>query len=804
MCHLCKDTFSRSDILKRHFQKCSIRRGNPTGANHLAHQRRNTNRTSVSSADQIGLANIPEVAGQTYVNGTSNLNSVHNSPSANSEQSPYATSVASMSGRSSRANSLIHPPTLGGETRHSLSGLANPPMVSSAANGERVPASATGYASFNMRPHSMSNPMPPTYAFHGMGSSVTNGQNYQSSYVKQEQEHASNGYTHQPTAMQDGRSQTNGVGSHDWSSGFAPHGQDGFMTQTQQGGAAPPPAKSEPPVDGQAFNGHNENGSENFFSGIYSNPSAFGEDSGAHHLSGFPNWNMDPLQSNPLSAKANALLTYVFLHRTSTSDDACDEMRRCLTVENVKHFIEQFMNFQAHWPLIHMPTFDISNTNNALVLAMICIGAVYSDRRDIYEVRQMMELVRDAVKQSSRVYQITSGMISEGDAPLGSLDSDMEEMQACSLLTALFVWHGNADQRATAREEFGQVVAIARRMHLNDPAPPGHLADSVLHQHNQITQESLATWTWSSWIAQETRGRIMYSIVLMDAALVMFFNTQPQIDPHEVRLSLPADDAAWDAKTVDECRTALGFNGAAIQQVNMTGSQNLRQPDLRSVMRSLMDPTYDLRPRVTNAYSKFILIHVLNVQACKIQRANLHLNPGHSNLLGNPPTSAESSGPPTPQVYSDSLAQDGTTSSGTATPSEGTITPNIPLQSMLRSILMAMSKWKAIWDTDVNIQYPPTTRRVGFSRDGIHFYYLGQSFMRSNKASEWIASPDVRFMQVMTLLKKIKGFVVNDNYHSGQDTGSIGDIDDSYGIGDLTLDMKLLFRKIGDSDSPHL
>ena len=37
MCVLCKDTFSRSDILKRHFQKCSIRRGNPPGASHLSH-----------------------------------------------------------------------------------------------------------------------------------------------------------------------------------------------------------------------------------------------------------------------------------------------------------------------------------------------------------------------------------------------------------------------------------------------------------------------------------------------------------------------------------------------------------------------------------------------------------------------------------------------------------------------------------------------------------------------------------------------------------------------------------------------
>ncbi len=40
-CGLCKDTFSRSDILKRHFQKCSVRRGNPSGASHLTHSRAN-------------------------------------------------------------------------------------------------------------------------------------------------------------------------------------------------------------------------------------------------------------------------------------------------------------------------------------------------------------------------------------------------------------------------------------------------------------------------------------------------------------------------------------------------------------------------------------------------------------------------------------------------------------------------------------------------------------------------------------------------------------------------------------------
>lgn len=50
MCVLCKDTFSRSDILKRHFQKCSIRRGNPTGATHLSHPHAHLKRSQQQAA----------------------------------------------------------------------------------------------------------------------------------------------------------------------------------------------------------------------------------------------------------------------------------------------------------------------------------------------------------------------------------------------------------------------------------------------------------------------------------------------------------------------------------------------------------------------------------------------------------------------------------------------------------------------------------------------------------------------------------------------------------------------------------
>lgn len=54
MCVLCRDTFSRSDILKRHFQKCSIRRGNPTGASHLSHPQAHVKKNAAAQQKAMG------------------------------------------------------------------------------------------------------------------------------------------------------------------------------------------------------------------------------------------------------------------------------------------------------------------------------------------------------------------------------------------------------------------------------------------------------------------------------------------------------------------------------------------------------------------------------------------------------------------------------------------------------------------------------------------------------------------------------------------------------------------------------
>jgi hypothetical protein len=63
MCVLCRDTFSRSDILKRHFQKCSIRRGNPTGASHLSHPQAHVKKNAAAQQKAMGDNDVNHMNG---------------------------------------------------------------------------------------------------------------------------------------------------------------------------------------------------------------------------------------------------------------------------------------------------------------------------------------------------------------------------------------------------------------------------------------------------------------------------------------------------------------------------------------------------------------------------------------------------------------------------------------------------------------------------------------------------------------------------------------------------------------------
>ncbi|KAI9804492.1 MAG: hypothetical protein M1825_001391 [Sarcosagium campestre] len=99
MCALCKEDFSRSDILKRHFAKCSLRRGNPDGVGHLTHAQPHLKKNGSTSQMSSNTT-----SGSTTPNGPiMTSSSQHHSLSAGTQSPLPLSRTSSLDGQSTSA-----------------------------------------------------------------------------------------------------------------------------------------------------------------------------------------------------------------------------------------------------------------------------------------------------------------------------------------------------------------------------------------------------------------------------------------------------------------------------------------------------------------------------------------------------------------------------------------------------------------------------------------------------------------------------------------------------------------------------
>jgi Fungal specific transcription factor domain len=763
MCVLCRDTFSRSDILKRHFQKCSIRRGNPTGASHLSHAQAHLKKSHPGPhKSSNSMSNENDIIG---VNGMSNVFGVV-------PDGRIADAASGLTDEQAEAlqqsNNLKRLSAGGGRDGRSMAG----PGPGSSNRGS-FDQSYGGALASSMPGTGMN----PSLAFnipHGLnGHSYGQGQGYD--YVPHG--NSSNVQSHSASGQ-------------DWSQMFQPSAPDGFMnTYNPSITNSHVSIKTEPSL---------ANSTNGLFPSIYP---------GITPSSNIPSWN---LQNDPLEEISSRLIYFCFPNNQLIGRS--NDIRSYLSASNIKHFLENFTSFQGHFPILHIPTFRIAEAFDGLLLGMICIGAVYSpDLMTTTQVREMMEHAKSVIERNSQIFSLVSREPSRdsgfGDEFIGSSKSDLEQITAIFMMQVLFTWHGTPLQREKARREFPLVAEIARRAGLTKPMTSSPF--SVLHQPN-VTVENFnaASFDWNAWVEQEKRSRLMFTLFLTDAALAVYFNCTPKFETHEIRLPLPADDAAWDAQTSAECAEALGLHGPVVARSrNHEGSRRPKQPEMHSALNALMHNVWDIQPGTTNLYSKFILVHALHIELwialrqISLQEAG-QLNP--QNL------SFPSSGTSTPIGQHDwARGIDPTGSGPHSSSTSGRTTPvyeSSGQSSLLKTINNAFDKWKKAWDVDMAQQYPPSSthyRRFGFCRDAVHFYWLAKYLMKNNRSMDWQIAPDQRFAQVINLLKSVKTWVVSDSSKRGEELGSVSDIGSDYGVTDLTLDMAQLFRPINKQiDSP--
>ncbi|KAI1081738.1 fungal-specific transcription factor domain-containing protein [Whalleya microplaca] len=696
MCVLCRDTFSRSDILKRHFQKCSIRRGNPTGASHLSHPQAHVKKQQQNAQK----ANEGDMG---HMNGMNNMPGdgvVH--PFGMVQIQDGMGNMANDQNQLSRSSSMSRMEDNGNRDRRSMTGGYNGDVSNSMSSNINPQL-----ANFNMPPNQNGMPM---YGASGSGQQS---------------------------------------GSLDWAQMFQQTGaqQHTYVNQSPPNlGQNQTAIKTDPNLASERPNG---------LTGAASND--------VHNRSlFFSNWAMPPSTQDPYQQLSSQILSFFYPPGTVVTHQTAG-MHSFFSPANIQEFLDTYSHFHIHFSFLHIPTFRIMEAYTGLIAAMCCIGACYSNRVSSPHVKETMNFLKIALERDCNLLA-SNGAETAFRFENGGEKRDIERLQALILMTALLIWNGTPIQRESAQRLFPLVADLARKFKLlqvNNGSP----VYSVLHQPNLALQNvTPGHFDWAAWVEQEARIRLMYMTYLFDVARGLYFNCDPQFDSFEIHIPLPSDDAAWEAHSALDCAQALNLYGPeAAKARNPDGSQRSKQPELDLALRALFHQSYQIHPGSTNLYGKFILVHALlaQVRRAQIEGTLTALDGSSVPLSQNDWVITEGSETGSGNVSANN--------SGRGTPVTG----------------MALDKFKSNWDMDMAIQFPPAVsspRRYGFSRDGIHFFWLAKWMIKNPSPADLRLLPDDRFRQVIQLLKSVKSWVVSDGASRGEELGSVGEIDNEFGL----------------------
>ncbi|RMD40134.1 hypothetical protein DV735_g4990, partial [Chaetothyriales sp. CBS 134920] len=701
MCVLCNDTFSRSDILKRHFQKCSVRRGNPTGASHLSNPAAHLKKSQAAAAKAAANA-----AGNASPGGASTP------VSAGIPSSAYTTT--------SMPQSSI-PATAPGQPTSSIAyGINSSQLdIQRQQQGQGLP----------------SNPQAgPLDQNSGNQWGIQNAREQQMIYSQNHGQH----YGIQPPEGDEKRNIPAGHHMGDeWNQMFPAGGNEHYINPMFSG-------------YGQSHGDVKTESHESQSNGYYIPPTSLGADG----TSG-PLWQSDTLPlSAPLQVLADRLVDFCFPQESPRERRNNHVIRSCLNADTIQHFLVLFSHFQGHFPYIHLPTLKLDQIYPGLLLLIICHGAVYSDLVPQAHVRALTLEANSAIERTARLLRPAPSL--DSVSHLSNSAVEYEELMALILLFNLMIWHGGPVERAAGRNQSRQLCDLARRLNMlrltgaDEPHVFSHLHNLGPRQVAQPTQ-----FNWSSWVEQEKRIRLMFAVFLTNAALAIFFNVEPAFDALEIKLPMPADDAAWDALDGEACAQALGLRGSEVQAaVNPAGSRRLKSVCFDHAIHALCNPSAAIEPRSTNPYSKFVMIHALHIKIWKLQRER----------------------PRDPSA-----------------------------RETFKAIRTALVRWKQCWDQDMRLQYPqPGTPRLGFCRDSTPFWWLARAFLQPNRQHDWQLAPDDKLRLTMKGLDQARVWSQTDGAERGEEPGSVALIDPSYSTPeDLVLDMRKLFRPL-NKDEPQV
>ncbi|KAL2859409.1 hypothetical protein BJX68DRAFT_226222 [Aspergillus pseudodeflectus] len=271
------------------------------------------------------------------------------------------------------------------------------------------------------------------------------------------------------------------------------------------------------------------------------------------------------------------------------SSEASSSLPSC---HSLTRFINGFLDgFYPHMPVVHMPTFRISDGAPEVLLAMCALGAQY--RHENRKAAILFHAARDLLQHKSRNgdWLVPDNISRTADQQVYTPShhtlqyrQTMDEARCAFLLIAFAAWQCD---EAIAREAFNLQSFLARC-----------IRECGLEETDQ---PSNVTTDWHSWIQQETDRRVkLFSFAFLNLQFIAF-GTPPAILADEINLRLPCSCLEWISP--DEHKWGLVRRSGHREQM-------LFQDALCHVMKFPQEASADT-PAVPSPLANYILIHAL-------------------------------------------------------------------------------------------------------------------------------------------------------------------------------------------------
>ncbi|CAK1367706.1 uncharacterized protein RHO25_013063 [Cercospora beticola] len=262
----------------------------------------------------------------------------------------------------------------------------------------------------------------------------------------------------------------------------------------------------------------------------------------------------------------------------STSDTLTNLQQVFSQARVVKHIEDYFRGWHRNCPVIHRPSFRISEVDDVLLVGVILLGAMYSTSQ---KERSMASMIMAYGEEF--IFRAVSSVAKGKLQNLGAngVNEDFQIVQAGFCMAVVQFWTGDAEAKQRAMTtRFLQVIEAA---HCIDMFKAAHQLDDRISERK--------------WLLKEAKVRTAAWLSLLDCAFLFFRGIPTRILTSEIMYGLPCVETVFEAE-----------HPFALPQFSFCRAFNSQEAFQRLFFRQGSNDTRILDLTVLDT---FILIHML-------------------------------------------------------------------------------------------------------------------------------------------------------------------------------------------------